>query len=130
MSSKRRPLDPSIVVIDAQVLIEEVRASPVPPPVRRRHRPDCVVVINDAYVIAKALMSGPAQYHHPVAYLQVVYECLLPVHREQPESMLGGRRVSDRWSAHLTQQGGTVPVFTVGGVDPAAILSHRIWRDA
>jgi hypothetical protein len=38
MSSKRRPLDPSIVVIDAQVR-SEVRASPVPPPVRRRQTP-------------------------------------------------------------------------------------------
>jgi hypothetical protein len=39
MSSKRRPLDPSIVVIDAQALIEGGQGFALSHPVRRRQTP-------------------------------------------------------------------------------------------
>jgi glycosyltransferase involved in cell wall biosynthesis len=126
VSSKRRALDPSVTVIDAQALDRGGQGFGLShlPFVVSKHRPDCIVVINDAYVIAKALdvLSLHAVTTPLIAYLQLVYECLRPSVVSSLNRCAAVVASSDRWTRHLAEQGVTTPTYTVGrGVDPVAV---------
>lgn len=126
VTSKRRPLDPSVRVIDAQALDRGGQGFGLNhlPYLAAKHLPDCIVVINDVYVISKALdmLALHAISTPVVAYLHLVYDCLRPSVAASLNRCAAVVACSERWTAHLEEQGVTVPTYTVGrGVDSASL---------